>query len=117
MTNVTIDGVRESAPAQPSRLTAYASTRQDYDLRAEVDKARQLVRLAVKQQFEALALLAAPNLMEAGGIGHRREQLIVLAETEVGQLCARGERDPLELDDDPTGGPFGEPASVDREPV
>src|ERR1041385_3739529 len=59
---------------------------------AEVVPAGELVRLAAEREHDALALLASPDRREAEVVRDRREQLVVLAEAEILDRRALGER-------------------------
>src|SRR6266516_4336308 len=73
---------RKSTPAHRTRLTRYASTvgctvpafNRFCNRLPEVVPAAELDRLAVVQQFDSLALLAAADLVEPARVGDRGEQ-------------------------------------------
>ena len=58
-----------------------------------------------------------PITGKSEGIGRGREQLVVLAEADVVELRALGERDALELDHEADAGALRDVAGVSREPV
>src|ERR671924_244880 len=76
---------RNRTPAHRTRLTRYASTvgctvpagSRFCNRLAEVVPAAALERRAAVQKRDALALFAAADLVEAAGIGHRSEELVV----------------------------------------
>src|SRR4051812_17811167 len=79
----------------------------------------QVVRLAVQREHDALALGAAADLAE-GDLGvrrDRREQLVVVAEAEVGDGRTLRTANVLELDLDSAAGAGREVGGVDREAV
>src|SRR5438876_4378793 len=88
---VTIVIARKRTPAHAIRLTRYASIALHYGacpravarLLNEVLPARELEGRALVEELDAGALLAAADLDEADRLGHRREELVVLAEAEV----------------------------------
>ena len=67
--------------------------RRELDL-AEVLPAAELDRLALEQELDALAFDAAADLREAERVRRRGEQLVVLAEAEVGRPSRPGRAGP-----------------------
>src|SRR5438067_4595972 len=122
---VTIVIARKRTPAHAIRLTRYASIALHYgawpravaQLLGEVLPARELEGPAVVEQLDAGALLAAADLGEARWLKRRREELVVLAEAEIAELGAFGQRNKVEVDHDPAAGALGNVRGVDRDPV
>src|SRR5438093_11462669 len=89
---VTIVIARKRTPAHAIRLTRYASIALHYgacprpvaQLLHEVLPARELEGRAVVEELHARALLTAADLGETAWLGHRGEELEVLAEAEIG---------------------------------
>src|SRR5690242_15172949 len=79
--------------------------------------AGELVGLAAQRHGDALSLLAAADHREAERLGHGREQLVVLAEAEILDRRAAGERHALELDRAADPRAPRELRRVGREPV
>src|SRR5262249_54074513 len=87
----------------------------------EVFPARERVRLAVQAQVDALARLDAADRDTGARMGRfvfaSGEQLEVLAEPEIVDRRAGGERDAVEVDHEANARPPREMAGVDRDPV
>ena len=66
--------------------------------------AAELDRFALEQELDSLALDAATDLGEAERIRRRGQQLVVLAEAEIGHGGLGSERNPLEVDHEPAAG-------------
>src|SRR5215475_5053337 len=67
--------------------------------------------IALESDLQPRAFFAVPDLYEVVR-GRRGEQLEVLAEGQVNAICAVGERDSLEVDDEAAPGAFGDVSGV-----
>ena len=79
------ENVLRELDREPQVKSIVVPTRQGYGLATEAD-------------FDAAALLAAPDDGEASRLGHGGQQLVVLAEPEVVRLGSFGQRHVLEVD-------------------
>src|SRR5581483_7886945 len=85
--------------------------------RAEVLEAGQRVRPAGVDELDARPFFAAADDRQLPRIGDGGEQLVVLAEAEVVEHRAVGERYAVELDHDPAAGALGDVPGIGRDPV
>src|SRR6202795_2711794 len=102
--------------AQASLFTTYGSTavstltghgrfsKRCSGLLAKVLPAAELDRLALEQKLDPLALDTPADLGEIERVGRRRQQLVVLAEAEIGHGGLVSEWNPLDVDHEPAAG-------------
>src|SRR5918912_3049317 len=116
---------RNRTPAHRTRLTRYASTwvrtvpsfNRFCNRLAEVVPAAELDGLAAVEEHDALARLAATDLVEAARFGDGGEKLVVLAEGQVLEARAVRHGDAVEVDDEAAARPVCDMARVDGDAV